>query len=103
MKEIKRVAIANRGEVAVRIIKACEELGLETHAPITPEWIGQMFAIPFSTTAPMALYRKLIDHYHIEIPVTEQNGKTYVRYSFQAFNEERQLEELLEVLKGERK
>lgn len=30
MKTIKRVAIANRGEVAVRIIKACEELGLET-------------------------------------------------------------------------
>lgn len=30
MKPIKRVAIANRGEVAVRIIRACEELGLET-------------------------------------------------------------------------
>ena len=29
-KEIKRIAIANRGEVAVRIIKACEELGIET-------------------------------------------------------------------------
>lgn len=30
MKKITRVAIANRGEVAVRIIRACEELGLET-------------------------------------------------------------------------
>ena len=30
VKEIKRLAIANRGEVAVRIIKACEELGIET-------------------------------------------------------------------------
>ena len=28
--KIRRVAIANRGEVAVRIIRACEELGLET-------------------------------------------------------------------------
>ncbi len=28
--KIKRIAIANRGEVAVRIIRACEELGLET-------------------------------------------------------------------------
>ncbi len=28
--KIKRVAIANRGEVAVRIIRACQELGLET-------------------------------------------------------------------------
>ncbi|MGZ3690573.1 MAG: acetyl-CoA carboxylase biotin carboxylase subunit [Pseudobdellovibrio sp.] len=30
MKSIKTVAIANRGEVAVRIIRACEELGLDT-------------------------------------------------------------------------
>ena len=30
MIKMRRVAIANRGEVAVRIIKACEELGLET-------------------------------------------------------------------------
>lgn len=29
-KEIKRIAIANRGEVAVRILRACEELGIET-------------------------------------------------------------------------
>jgi len=29
-KDIKRIAIANRGEVAVRIIRACEDLGLET-------------------------------------------------------------------------
>ncbi|ASD62354.1 acetyl-CoA carboxylase biotin carboxylase subunit [Bdellovibrio bacteriovorus] len=30
MKKFTRIAIANRGEVAVRIIKACEELGIET-------------------------------------------------------------------------
>ena len=29
-KNIQRLAIANRGEVAVRIIKACEELGIQT-------------------------------------------------------------------------
>ena len=28
--KIEKVAIANRGEVAVRIIRACQELGLET-------------------------------------------------------------------------
>lgn len=30
MASFKRIAIANRGEVAVRIIRACEELGIET-------------------------------------------------------------------------
>lgn len=30
MKSIRRLAIANRGEVAVRIMRACQELGIET-------------------------------------------------------------------------
>src|SRR3954469_6929366 len=30
ISKIEKVAIANRGEVAVRIIRACQELGLET-------------------------------------------------------------------------
>jgi acetyl-CoA carboxylase biotin carboxylase subunit len=30
VKDIKKIAIANRGEVAVRIIRACQELGIQT-------------------------------------------------------------------------
>jgi len=79
-----------------------EALGVEAHAPMTSDWLGQMFAIPFPTENPVNLYRKLVDHYRIEIPVTEQNGNTFVRYSFQVFNNESQLQQLLDVLKNER-
>lgn len=79
-----------------------EALGVEAHAPMTSDWLGQMFAIPFPTNNPVNLYRKLVDHYRIEIPVTEQNGNTFVRYSFQVFNDENQLQQLLDVLKNER-
>jgi isopenicillin-N epimerase len=80
-----------------------EALGVASHAPMTSDWLGQMFAIPFPTKNPVNLYRKLVDHYRIEIPVTEQNGNTFVRYSFQTFNDESQLEQLLDVLKNERR
>ncbi|MGH2893904.1 MAG: biotin carboxylase N-terminal domain-containing protein, partial [Solirubrobacteraceae bacterium] len=30
MKRVKRVFVANRGEIALRIVTACESLGLQT-------------------------------------------------------------------------
>ena len=32
MKQLKKLLIANRGEVAVRIMRACQELGIRTVA-----------------------------------------------------------------------
>ena len=37
MMNISRVLIANRGEIAARIIKACRELGIESVAAVSKE------------------------------------------------------------------
>lgn len=43
VKKFKRVLIANRGEIAVRIINTCKEMGIETVVVSTPPDKGSLF------------------------------------------------------------
>ena len=42
-KQFKRILIANRGEIAVRIINTCREMGIETLVAATPPDQGSLF------------------------------------------------------------
>ena len=44
MGELSRILIANRGEIAVRVIRACRELGIEAVAVVTPDEDGALHA-----------------------------------------------------------
>lgn len=67
-------------------------------APLNEEFFGQLMSIPIQTDDPMALHDVLIDRFKIEIPVPVENGRTYLRYSIQAFNNQSDLDRLYEVL-----
>ncbi len=81
----------------------CDLVGSEPLSEISTDFIGQLFSIPIKTNDPVKLQRRLFEHYKIEIPVAVQNGNAYLRYSIQAFNNQRELDYLfgsvMELLK----
>ena len=51
-----RLLVANRGEIAVRIFRACRSLGIETVAVVAPDDLGSLHARAADTTFEIASY-----------------------------------------------
>ncbi len=77
----------------------CELVGSKPLAPLTNEFLGQMFSIPIKTADPMKLQRHLFTEYKIEIPVMPHNAAVYLRYSINAFNTQNDLDRLYNAIK----
>ncbi len=78
--------------------KFCDLLGSQPLAPLTQAFYGQLFSIPLRTSNPIQLKHILYSDYKIEIPVTEQNGNYFLRYSVQGFNSQADLDVLYSAL-----
>ena len=78
--------------------KFCDLLGSQPLAPLTQAFFGQLFSIPLRTSNPIKLKHILYSDYKIEIPVTEQNGNYFLRYSVQGFNSQADLDALYSAL-----
>ena len=77
-----------------------EVIGCSPIAPINDDFIAQMYSTPIRTSEPMALHDKLYRDYRIQIPVMMLAGQAYIRYSINAFNDQADLDRLMEVLPG---
>ena len=62
--------------------------------PCPNEWLGQMASIPLPIDDADDFKKKLMEIYHIQVPVFQWESKTYLRYSIQAYNSEDELEKL---------
>jgi len=76
----------------------CDLLKTEPICPITNEFLGQMCSTRINTNQPEKLQRLLYEKYKIEIPVMRQNEKIFIRYSINAFNEQKDLDILYDAL-----
>jgi isopenicillin-N epimerase len=73
--------------------------GLVPVAP--PSSFGQMVTIPVRCTDAEGLRHRLFEQHHIEVPVTQHAGQTFVRVSVQAYNTQAELDALVKALTSE--
>ena len=80
------------------IPRFCSLLGTEPICPVSDEFLGQMCSIPVSAPEPEKLQRHLFEQYSIEIPVMRQDGRIFLRFSVNGFNNEADLDRLYAAL-----
>jgi isopenicillin-N epimerase len=71
---------------------------LEPLAPDSREFFGQMVSAPLPPCDGVELQRRLLEEHRIEIPLFERNGHWLLRASFQGYNDERDLDRLVDAL-----
>ncbi|OQB28357.1 MAG: Isopenicillin N epimerase [Chloroflexi bacterium ADurb.Bin180] len=74
--------------------------GLEQLCPDSPEWFAQMAAVPLPFCDAARLQTALYERFRIEVPITECNGRQYVRVSVQAYNDTSDVDALVTALIG---
>jgi isopenicillin-N epimerase len=79
-------------------LRFCELVKSEPLAPLNEDFYGQLFSIPIKVENPQEFQKKLFNEYKIEIPVATQNCSSYLRYSVQAFNTQKELDYLYDSL-----
>lgn len=94
----KTVALNCRALVKANAERFCKLLNSTSLAPISDEFLVQLYSIPLKTAEPQKLQRLLFEKYKIEIPVMQLDGKIFLRYSIQAFNTQEDLDVLYDAL-----
>ena len=97
--EWQKVAADCRDLVRENAMRFCGLLETEPISPVNEEFLGQMFSIPVQAPDPAKLQSCLFDDYKIEVPVTKQGQRNFVRYSINAFNGPEDLDKLFSALK----
>ena len=83
------------------VFERCRRLAESFHGrlpPVGPAPAPQMWSSEVDTTDPDALQRRLFDEHRIEVVVQEWEGRSLLRVSIAPYNDEADVERLLEAL-----
>ena len=94
-----QVAADCRRLVQENALRFCELLGATPISPVNDEFLGQMFSIPLKASSAEALHDHLYSAFRIQVPINNQDGQLYLRYSINGFNNQEDLDKLYDALK----
>jgi isopenicillin-N epimerase len=94
----RQVATTCRDVVRSNYTRFCDLLDSSPICPLNDDFMVQICSVPIKTDAPEKLQRHLFEHYKIEVPVMRQETNIFLRYSFQAFNTQADLDKLYAAL-----
>ncbi len=94
----EKVAASCRQLVQHNAEKLCSLLSTSPLAPVNDDFILQLFSAPIKTTEPEKLHDLFFDQYKIQIPVMRHGDKVYLRYSVNAFNDQKDLDKLFSAI-----
>ncbi len=80
-------------------VELCSILQKKPLSLVNDDFIAQMFSCEIDTKNPKELHDLLLQKYKIEIPVMSHFGKSFIRYSINAFNSQEDLDQLFSALK----
>ena len=67
--------------------------------PVNDSWLAQMASIQIPVNDSLKIKNELLKKYNIEIPIFEWDGKKMLRFSFNAYNDEGDSNELINAIK----
>ena len=80
---------------------SASDSGWRRSTPDQPdEWIAQLVSCPIPTDDIETLKSRLYDEFRVEVPLGSWNGHNWVRVSFQGYNDESDLDRLIEALEA---
>ena len=78
---MRRLLVANRGEIALRVFRACGSLGIETVAVVAPDDAGSLHARSADTTVAIASYLDAAEIVRAALESGRRLGASRVRLS----------------------
>jgi isopenicillin-N epimerase len=79
--------------------RVCELTGLQPPYPLDSGFYHQMAIAPLPLSDLAVLKSRLYDEYKIEVPLVQWQDKHFIRISIQGYNDQADVDKLLEALK----